>query len=284
MCSQRRKSARPIFARGSLSWPTATTRDAGDGTALRSITEDGEVTRGVQLNQLAERWPDWPTPTAQGDNRSPEAYKKMLENRKGGPRTKVTALTVYAKSWPTPHANATTGPGSEGRDGGENLQTAVEHWATPTASLSKGGLPQDSKGKRDLRLDVEKWATPTAGDPKRGSQPNLRGETNPSLGSQSAKWATPTSRDWKDGAEPNSGVETNSLLGRQAPRWNGPPTPSTSTDGPMSSPSGPTSRRQLNPKFVFWLMDFPPDWGEPTSSEPEGTPSSESRPPSPSES
>ena len=27
---------------------------------------------------------------------------------------------------PTPHANATTGPGTQGRDGGPNLQTAVQ--------------------------------------------------------------------------------------------------------------------------------------------------------------
>lgn len=40
-CSRRNKSARPTFARGSLSWPTATTRDAGSGSALRSVTKAG---------------------------------------------------------------------------------------------------------------------------------------------------------------------------------------------------------------------------------------------------
>jgi hypothetical protein len=29
------------------------------------------------------------------------------------------------RMWPTPHSNASTGAGTQGREGGENLQTAV---------------------------------------------------------------------------------------------------------------------------------------------------------------
>lgn len=75
-------------------------------------------------------------------------------------------------------------------------------------------------------------------------------------------WATPTTRDWKDGSDPSDQTPTNCLLGRQAPR--------TMTDGPLSSLSGPTSRRRLNPRFVEWLMGFPPAW---TNFAPTATPS-----------
>jgi hypothetical protein len=42
--------------------------------------------------------------------------------------------------WPTPHASCSTGAGSQGRDGGLNLQTAVQMWPTPTSlSPAKDG-------------------------------------------------------------------------------------------------------------------------------------------------
>jgi len=40
--------------------------------------------------------------------------------------------------WPTPHANASTGPGTSGRQGGMNLQTAAHLWPTPDATMHKG--------------------------------------------------------------------------------------------------------------------------------------------------
>lgn len=61
-CSQRSKSGRPTYAKGSLSWPTATVRDASpSGGGLRTCTIE-RATRGVNLNLLAEKL--WPTPTA----------------------------------------------------------------------------------------------------------------------------------------------------------------------------------------------------------------------------
>jgi hypothetical protein len=38
------------------------------------------------------------------------------------------------------------------------------------------------------------------------------------------------------------------------------PAPETSTPGAPSSNTGPTSRRQLNPRFVEWLMGWPVGW------------------------
>jgi hypothetical protein len=38
------------------------------------------------------------------------------------------------------------------------------------------------------------------------------------------------------------------------------PAPEIKPHGSESSPSGPTSRRRLNPRFVEWLMGFPIGW------------------------
>ena len=81
---------------------------------------------------------------------------------------------------------------------------------------------------------------------------------------------------YKDSSDPSDKVPTNALLGRQAPR--------TPMPGPQSSENDQTSHRQLNPKFVEWLMGLPEDWLELTASESSATESSHSRRRSPSES
>ena len=75
----------------------------------------------------------WPTPASNKLTLSGE-----LHNKDGAPwdgigkphssitgKPVTTALTDAVKMWPTPHASCSTGAGSQGRDGGENLQTKV---------------------------------------------------------------------------------------------------------------------------------------------------------------
>lgn len=80
-------------------------------------------------------------------------------------------------------------------------------------------------------------------------------------------WATPTARGWKDGFDPAEAEPTNGLLGRQAPR-----TRMAGNDG-----SQPVA---LNPRFVEALMGFAGEW---TDCDASVTPSSRSKPRSPSE-
>jgi hypothetical protein len=47
-------------------------------------------------------------------------------------------VTRASGQWPTLHANCSTGPGRQGRDGGDNLQTAVAMFPTPTANRRDG--------------------------------------------------------------------------------------------------------------------------------------------------
>jgi DNA (cytosine-5)-methyltransferase 1 len=93
----------------------------------------------------------WPTPRAQeiDDSNGQVDVGTMSVKRKSGQRFGASLTTVIhyeakncptptvqevehpavVKMWPTPHSTCSTGPGKQGRQGGENLQTAV--WPTP---------------------------------------------------------------------------------------------------------------------------------------------------------
>ena len=71
--------------------------------------------------------------------------------------------------WPTPHVNSTTGPGSDGRDGGLNIQTAAQltGWPTPTTRDHKGGYlggrirdGRTSLDTVDVAAQLAGWPTP----------------------------------------------------------------------------------------------------------------------------
>lgn len=136
------------------------------------------------------------------------------------------------------------------------------------------------------------WPTPQASDDQRDRQSDegvikwsQREKASSELAVSARLWTTPSSRDWKDtegmateGTNPD-GTDRDRLdqlprqvfqFGRQAP-----PTPQ---DGTLSSPSGPTSPRRLNPAFVGWLMGYPLGW---TSFEPTETPSCQPKAPTP---
>jgi len=72
----------------------------------------------------------WPTPTSRDwKDGSAQACANVPTN---------ALLGRVVHQWPTPHANCSTGPGRQGRDGGDNLQTAVAMFPTPTANRRDG--------------------------------------------------------------------------------------------------------------------------------------------------
>jgi len=94
----------------------------------------------------------WPTPVAHDDNKSPEAHLAMKQ-RMGGNRTAITSLQVMVKAlerqmWPTPtKSDGTEGPGNSGRDGGDNLRTAVaKALPTPSARDWRSGTGRQENG------------------------------------------------------------------------------------------------------------------------------------------
>ena len=81
----------------------------------------------------------WPTVRADDDNRSVEAYNRMLDSREGS-RTTITSLQVASQlaAWPTPKASDGDGGRTTSTVGGGNVhldKTArLSAWATPTTS------------------------------------------------------------------------------------------------------------------------------------------------------
>jgi len=74
----------------------------------------------------------WPTPTTRDHKDGAEC-----------PNVPINALlgrAVWLAGWPTPTSNNGTGAGTQGRQGGENLQTAgqLAGWPTPTANQPGG--------------------------------------------------------------------------------------------------------------------------------------------------
>lgn len=75
----------------------------------------------------------WPTPTTRDwkDGSNPEAQVSL---------NALLGREVWLTGWPAPHANSTTGSGTEGRSGGLNIQTAVTlaAWPMPTRGDGDG--------------------------------------------------------------------------------------------------------------------------------------------------
>lgn len=156
-------------------------------------------------------------------------------------------------------------------------------WPTPDASVMQDGeTPETFEARRErvkltakngngmgtpLAMAAQMWPTPAARDYKGA---NGEGHLENSTGSLhldqlpnfvAHMWATPR-------------VEMARALGNPKhitpERGNGNledhtsafslPAPETPPDGRPSSPSDPTSRRQLNPAFVEWLMGWPEGW------------------------
>lgn len=94
-------------------WPTTTTRDHKDGDCEGTVEINGLLGRQVWLA-------GWPTTTAQDYSRG---------NKESRPQDTGIPLSqqVILAGWPTTTtSNNGTGAGTQGREGGENLQTAVQ--------------------------------------------------------------------------------------------------------------------------------------------------------------
>lgn len=185
----------------------------------------------------------WPTPCAQEDNKSPDAYIAMKKQMKGGPRKMVTSLQVMSKMWPTPNQRDTRRGCNQ-----KQLATEVDKWPTPSSEGSAGEIAEELERKggklvnrktgrvlqANLATEVKMWATPAAADCQgsTGGGKTLRKDVK--------HWFTP------------KGSRLNPNYAREFSH----PGQATSTLGEKSLQKG----RSLNPLFVAWLMNWPIGW------------------------
>lgn len=119
--SARLKSARRTSGNGSLSWPTATTRDHKDGTAdsCRNVPVNCLLGRAVHQNYNTIGSPPelWPTASVCGNY-----------NRKGCSSTSGDGLITAVNLWPTPNVpNGGRRPSREAMESGRKIQIGTEN-------------------------------------------------------------------------------------------------------------------------------------------------------------
>lgn len=112
------------------------------------------------------------------------------------------------------------------------------------------------KAGETLTDAIDGWPTPLAKDYDTGASPSRAGRDNPGLAFEASEWQTPGAMD---GGSVRRGGDRGDelLLSGQASTF---PRGSSLPDHPPSS-SGESrcnTTRVLNPRFVEWLMGFPP--------------------------
>ncbi len=123
--------------------------NANGGSASRGAwaTPDcnsSSYSNGAFGPNIREQALNWPTPAAQDDNKTPDAYKRMrMEKlgRTGAAAETISSLQVRVQAWATPRATdgAKGGPNQRGSAGDQMLPSMAAQWATPTARDHKDG-------------------------------------------------------------------------------------------------------------------------------------------------
>ena len=120
-------------------WRTPDTGEGGTSGLLKEGKDARENGQPIQVRLVDQVNNErlWPTPDA--TPRGPA--KQWTGTRPSGAKETLT-LQSAAKMWPTPHANASTGPGRQGREGGDNIQTAIGGSLNPNFVEYLMGFPK----------------------------------------------------------------------------------------------------------------------------------------------
>lgn len=269
-----RTSERAILGNESSSWPTPNTRDHHPQGPRVDYPQ-----RQTNLPDVVKTWPTARREDGESAGNHPGATDSLTgatrnwttptatERSGQGERNKARILDV--KNWMTPHGmHGTDHTGKTGR-GGEFAAQATQ-WRTPDAP-GKGG-PRNRQGsigaghQTTIGEQAEHWQTP-ATDSFRSRGGDRKDEIG--LDQQARFFPTPAQRDYRTPNKKSYQDRGGETKGEQLQNFVAHSLPDqTIPDGPPSLESGPTSRRQstskkrLNPRFVAWLLGFPPNWCE----------------------
>lgn len=218
-------------------WSTARRIIVQSGVCSSSLKTFEECSHRAALSGSDETFTDWALRLREDCSRRQKSARLMRESASSSSQSQTETLAR-----PTPTANMVTGPGSNGRDGGDNLQTAVQKfhpsaWPTPTANDWKGSGPtmERSDGKmRGDRLDYateqvwsiddqpststvnskssDVWSTPRASDGEKGGPNQSFGAGGVPLPAQASQWSTPSVADTTGGRMARSGMRSDEPL------------------------------------------------------------------------
>jgi hypothetical protein len=224
------------LANQEIRWPTANTRDAS--SAARHTTETGIMHPGTTLTDAIRLWPTARAEDGESCGNHPQAQD---------------SLTGATRNWPTPHQNATTGAGTQGRDGGLNLQTATAMWITPNARdwKSETGSENNTWNKTpNLSRQVYRVSHPA---------PEIPDGPNCSENAQTSRrhWYTPSGNPSGMYAE---GQETMNSRTARLGRSEASVGCTLANQAVKTIQSGES--RRLNPRFVESLLGLPIGWTE----------------------
>jgi hypothetical protein len=112
-------------------WPTPVAKETGRTPAQFVAMRQSIGRQSVSSLSVADQM--WPTPKSNpGSNRRTKPTPAQAAGKAG------MGLSVAVRLWPTPtKSDGMGGPGNSGREGGENLRTAVTHYPIPNATEYK---------------------------------------------------------------------------------------------------------------------------------------------------
>lgn len=235
---------------------------------------------GLYGQNLREASSMWSTPNVPNGGRtlSPEDVLNRGRTAKG---KRQVGLENEASLWATPQAHDQAGgnPDRVGRfgteHGGRNLADDVTMWATPTSAMTTGAGTQGRDGGENLQTMTANWPMPQSRDWKSGDASEATTEANARpLNEAAERWNTPTATDAKksdDGPKSRARREAGEMLTSDQ-RLRNQVQDFQSSHQDQLAPTGkmcfcgdsgcdqPSHKRKLNPLFATWLMGWPIWW------------------------